>query len=162
MSKHTRSAAVFALVALSLVATGCKKKKDFETNVKLTRLQVVKRDEKGSPLTMDVEVTYVDCPGTQIEILRSGPEFASCMQKYKLDDQVGVRIKRVKDPEGFWDWDVLQVGDCTRVPDPHDEASYKMVRECSDWQVNKVSVGFECDYSDQKVLKKKCPWFSKH
>lgn len=163
MNRRIRHTVLLAVAVAALFgASGCKKKKDYETKVKLTRLATVRTDEAGKPLTMDVEYQFSECPGTQIEIIRGGPEFSRCMAKYKLGDEVTLQIKRFKDPEGFWDWDILKVGDCGRVPDPNDQASYKMVRECSDLKVNEVSVGFECDYSEQKALKKSCPWFSRH
>lgn len=160
--RHRTAVLSIVALALGLSSAGCKKKKDYETKVTLTRLGIVRKDEAGNPLTMDVEYQFSECPGTQIEIIRGGPEFSRCMTKYKLGDRVDIQIKRFKDPEGFWDWDILKVGDCGRVPDPNDQASYKMVRECSDWKVNEVSVGFDCDYSEQKALKKACPWFARH
>jgi len=43
-----------------------------------------------------------------------------------------------------------------------DEASYKLVRDCQDWQVNGQRAGFVCNYTNKKELNKKCPWFFRH
>ena len=73
-----------------------------------------------------------------------------------------LKLEHHWDPEGFYDYDVFEVQGCPRPPDPNDEASYKMVRECADWNVNGTRVGFQCNYTNKKELNKKCPWFQKH
>jgi hypothetical protein len=65
------------------------------------------------------------------------------------------------DDEGHWTFEVHEAAGCKRPPDPNDEASFKMIRDCGDWVVNGAPVGFQCDYSDQKRLVQKCPWFKK-
>jgi hypothetical protein len=148
-------AAVFGLL------TACHRPKHYDANVEVTRIAVVRKDETGKPLTLDFEVSYVECPGSQMEVVRGGPEFAACVGKYKVGDRVKVGIDHEWDDEGFYKWTVRTVGDCTRVPDPNDEASYAMVRECEDWSVNGTRVGFQCKYIPEKKLVDKCPWFKR-
>jgi hypothetical protein len=161
LSKH-RSArsglAAFAWVALA--ASGCHRSKTYEANVEVTRISPVRKDEQGTALTMDVEVSYVECPGTQIEVIRGGREFAKCIaEKVKVGEKVKVKLEHHYEPEGHYDYDVFEVQGCPRPPDPHDEASYKMVRECADWNVNGVRVGFQCKYQNKTELNRQCPWF---
>ena len=154
---------VMALVVGSLpFASGCHRSKEYEANVEITRTMVLRKDEAGAPTNSDAEFSYIECPGTQIEIIRGGKEFSECMKKYKVGDKVKVKLTHAWDPEGHWDYDVHELGGCKRPPDPNDEASYKMVRDCADWNVNGVRVGFECKYADKVELTKKCPWFKKH
>lgn len=153
---------VLGLVAASLPLAGCHKSKTYEATVEVTRVASTRKDENGVPVSMDVELSYVECPGTQIEVIRGGKDFAACVQqKVKVGDKVKVKLEHHWDPEGFYDFDVFEVQGCPRPPDPNDEASYKMVRECSDWNVNGARVGFQCNYQDKKELNKKCPWFKK-
>ena len=74
-------------------------------------------------------------------------------------DKVTVAIDHEWVPEGHYRWTVRRVGDCERVRDPSDEASYAMVRECDDLVVNGTRVGFQCKYLPEKKLVEKCPWF---
>ena len=92
-------------------------------------------------------------------MIRGGKEFSECMKKYKVGDKVKAKLTHAWDAEGRWDYDVHELGGCKRPPDPNDEASYKMIRDCSDWNVNGTRVGFTCKYSEKTELNKKCPWF---
>ena len=150
---------VMALVALPVLA--CHRPKEFEANVEITRTMVIRKDESGVPLTSDAEFSYVECPGTQIEVIRGGKDFSECMKQHKVGEKVKVKLTYAWDNEGFWDYDVHELGGCRRPPDPNDEASYKMVRDCADWNVNGTRVGFQCKYTDKTELNKKCPWFKK-
>lgn len=150
-----------ALVGAVLLA-GCHKSKQYETTVEVTRLSAVRKDESGAVASTDIELSYVECPGSQIEVVRGGREFSSCVAgKIKVGDRIKVRLEHRWDPEGFYDYDVFEVQGCPRPADPNDEASFKMVRECSDWSVNGTSVGFQCNYQNKRELNKKCPWFTK-
>lgn len=162
MKTMLRNVLVLSLVALALPLAGCHRAKTYEANVEVTRLEVVRKDETGSAITTDLEFSFVECPGTQIEVIRGGKEFSDCVQKLKVGDKVKVKLEHKWDPEGHYDYDVFQVNDCKRPPDPNDEASYKMVRDCRDWNVNGTRVGFQCNYADKKELNKKCPWFKVH
>ncbi len=142
-----------------LLSSGCHRPKHYETNVEVTRVTAVRKDEQGKILTLDLEVTYAECPGTQMEVMRGDATFAACVSKYKVGDKVKVGLDHVWDPEGHYEWQVRKVGECDRVIDPADEASYGVVRECSDWDVNGTRVGFQCTYIPEKALLQKCPWF---
>ncbi len=150
---------ILAIAILAGSLLSCHRSKTYEATVELTRLTAVRKDEQGTVLSQDVEFSYVDCPGSQIEVLRGGKEFAACMSQAKVGDKVKVKLLHSWDSEGFYDYDVFEVQGCKRPPDKNDEASYKMVRQCSDWSVNGTRVGFQCNYSDKKELNKKCPWF---
>ncbi len=148
---------VVALAAFPLA--GCHRTKQYEATVEVTRFEVVRKDETGAPITTDVEVSYAECPGTQSELIRGGKEFSDCVKSMKVGDKAKVKLEHVWDPEGHYDYHVLQVNECKRPWDPNDEASTKVVRDCADWTVNGVRVGFQCNYTDKKELNKKCPWF---
>jgi len=150
---------VSSIVLMLLLIAGCHRPKHYEANVEVTRISTVRKDEAGKPLTLDFEVSYVECPGTQIEVLRGDAAFAACVGKYKVGEKVKVGIDHVWADEGVYKWIVRKIGDCNRIPDPNDEASYAMVRECDDWSVNGTRVGFQCKYSPEKNLVDKCPWF---
>lgn len=152
--------ALCVLVCVLLV--GCHKTKRYESSVEVTRVAPVRKDQNGKALTLDFEFSFVDCPGTQIEVIRGDAAFAECVQKYKVGERVKLAIDHLWVDEGHYDWVVRRVGDCERIPDPNDEASYAMVRECDDWLVNGQRVGFQCRYIPEKKLVDKCPWFRRH
>lgn len=158
----TTTIVLAAAAAAALLTTGCHRTKQYEATVEIDRLSVVRVDEAGHRLTTDLAFSYVECPGDQEEVLRGGKEFSECIAKHKVGDKVKVKVVHAYDPEGFYDYDVIEVDGCKRPPDPHDEASNKEVRECSDWVVHGATVGFQCMYTDKKELNKKCPWFKKH
>lgn len=139
--------------------TACHRSKHYEANVEVTRMGVVRKDDDGKTLTLDLEMTYVECPGSQVEVLRGDAAFAACASKYKVGDKLKVSIDHDWAPEGHYKWIVRKIGDCDRVQDPNDEASYAMVRECDDWLVNGTRVGFQCKYIPEQQLVDKCPWF---
>lgn len=159
MKKLTLCISIICSVA---ALSACHRPKDYEATVQVTRKEILRKDEAGNPLSADLEFSYFECPGTQIEVIRGGKEFSECIKKLNLGDKVKVKLTHAWDAEGHWDYDVYQVNECKRPPDPNDEASYKMVRDCSDWNVNGQRVGFQCNYADKKELNKKCPWFRTH
>lgn len=153
---------VLFLAASSLPLGACNKPKQYEATVEVTRIGIVRKDETGAPTSTDVEFSYLDCPGTQTEVVRGGKEFSACVQgKLALGQRVKVKVEHRWDPEGHYTYDVHEIHGCPRPPDPNDEASFKTIRECSDWTVNGAPVGFQCDYENKKELNKKCPWFKK-
>jgi hypothetical protein len=160
--KTTKKILVTALVLSALPLVGCHRSKHYDVNVELTRISPLRKDDLGNAISTDVEFSYVECPGTQIEVMRGGKEFSACIKQFKVGDRIKVKLEHHWDPEGFYDYDVYEVGGCKRPPDPNDEASYKLVRECADWNVNGARVGFQCNYTNKKELNKKCPWFFKH
>lgn len=161
MTTITKKLLVTALVLTALPLVACHKQKTYETTVEVTRVSVPRRDEKGAALSTDFEFSYVECPGSQFEVIRGGKEFSDCVAKFKVGDKVKVKILHAWDPEGHYDSDVFEVQGCPRPPDKNDEASFKTIRDCSDWTVNGTRVGFQCNYTDKKELNKKCPWFLK-
>lgn len=152
---------VSLLLVCAFVGSACHRTTQHEANVEVTRSHSTRKDEAGKPLTVDFEFSYVECPGSQIEVIRGDAKFAECTSKYKVGDRVKVAIEHKWGDEGVYKWTVTKVGDCVRVPDPDDEASFAMVRECNDWQVNGTRVGFQCKYAPEKNLIDKCPWFRK-
>ncbi len=145
-----------------LAFAGCgKKTKWYDSKVEITRVDAVRKDAKGKWLDLDVEFTYPDCPGQQTEVIRGDPAFAQCMSKYKIGDKVPVRIEYHFLDEGYWDWDIHEMGGCKRPPDPEDEASFDTVQECEPLKVNGVDEGFVCNRIPQKELLAKCPWFNR-
>lgn len=147
-------------IGVVLVVTGCRHQTShYETNVEVTRIAKVRRDDAGKPMVVDVEVKFVDCPGDQVEVVRGGPEFAACIDEHRVGDKLKVSIDHVWSSEGYYTSKIVKLGDCARAVDPDDEASYAMVRECDDWKVNGQKVGFECRYVPEKKLIKACPWF---
>lgn len=159
--KRRAGLAAFVLVSLASLAA-CHRPRKYEATVQLERMRVVRRDETGRPLTIDVELSYFECPGDQVEVVRGGAEFAECLGEYHVGDKVKAQIEQRWHPDGHYKWHVLDVGGCARPLDANDEASYTMIRECEDWKENGATVGFHCNVAPQKTLLKKCPWFSKH
>jgi hypothetical protein len=150
------------LACLALFLAACQPgPKEYTSNVKITRLDVVRRDATGAPVTTDVEVSYEECPGFQHEVIRGGREFSACMAKHKIDAMVPVKIVHAPGAGGYLESKIHEVGGCSRPPDPRDEASFQTVRDCSPMLVNGVEVGFECRYLGKKELVKKCPWFKR-
>lgn len=156
-----RRRSVFLVVLFALVATGCHRTKSFEANVEVTRVTPIRKDEQGKTLTQDFEFSYFECPGTQIEVVRGDTKFAECTSKFKVGDKVKVAIDHRWADEGVYKANVTKIGDCERIADPADEASFAMVRECDDWDVNGTRVGFQCKYTPEKKLVDKCPWFQR-
>jgi hypothetical protein len=152
---HAVVTMAFALVA----SAGCHRPKSHEANVEVTRVQAVRKDEAGGPHA-GLRV-HTECPGTQIEVVRGDAKFSACTGKYKVGDKVKVSIQHVWSDQDVYQWTVTKVGDCERVSDAADEASYALVRECDDWEVNGARVGFQCKYTPEKKLIDKCPWFKR-
>ncbi|MBX3262322.1 MAG: hypothetical protein KF782_21750 [Labilithrix sp.] len=150
-----------ATLVAGAAAGGCHRPKHYETTVEITRVSVVRKDESNKPLVLDVEVAYSECPGEQLEVVRGGLEFAPCAGKLKVGDKVKVGIDHEWTDEGHYKWTIRTLGECSRVPDPNDEASYALVRECEDLTVNGARVGFQCKYIPERGLVDKCPWFQR-
>ena len=144
-----------------LFACGCHSgNKSYQSRVEMTRFDVVHRDDAGTPLTGDIELEWTDCPGEQREITRGNQAFVECMAKYKPGDQLPVQVDWGWDaPSEQYDWDITKVGDCTRPPEAHDEASFDMVQECETLKEQGVPVGFHCSRVPKHELLEKCPWF---
>jgi hypothetical protein len=166
--------AALPLVGLGalLVATACgDKPKIFDTNVEIARIRPIRRDEKTNQiLTLDVEVSFVDCPGEQKKMIRGDKAFAECLYsasgespKHKVGDKVPVKIAFGPRADGSgYENKLVKVAECTRKPDPKDEASYEVVQDCEPLVVNGVDVGVHCDRKRNRELLHKCPWFRVH
>jgi hypothetical protein len=151
---------VVASAALGVLAAGCGSKPVwYESQVELVRFDVVRRDAEGKPVTADVEISYDSCPGYQHEVMRGATEFAICMEKHKVGEKLSAKILWSYGNHGYYVWEVHQLGDCRRPPEPEDEASFSIVRDCEDWKVHEASVGFRCKYIGKEKLNAVCPWF---
>lgn len=151
-----------AAIAFALLAPGCgAKEKWYDSTVAITRMDIVRRDDKGAALDMDIEFSYEQCPGQQMEVIRGDATFAACMQKHKIGDKVPVRVQHHALDEGYWDWDIQEMDGCKRSPDPDDRASFDTVQECEPILVNGVKEGFRCNRIPERVLLNKCPWFAR-
>jgi hypothetical protein len=158
-----RAGSWLLLAVLGLSGSACDPEEAWYTSeVAITRLDVVRKDNAtGKTLTLDVEVSYEQCPGSQYEVARGGVEFGACMAKYKVGDRVTAKVRWFKGDYGYYESKIHQLGDCERVPDPHDEASFTVVRDCEDWTVSGTKSGFRCFYLDKHKLNEACPWFKK-
>lgn len=155
-----RKKSITILIFLFFLITCKKQEKVFEANLGLNLIKVIKKDAEKKPLVLDVEVTYPDCPGHQIEILRGNRDFANCiLENYKVGDTVTGSIRWKWDTLGFYRWQIERIGKCERWVDPQDEFSYEMVEECEDYIVYGSKVGFVCKRIPTANLIAKCPWF---
>lgn len=150
-----------ATVALGLLiaASACAKPTDYETQVQVVRKVPVERDDKGAAHAVDLELAYVDCPGSQTEALRADEAFATCVAGLKTGDRTKATVRHRPRNDGRWESVIVKVGGCDRVAEADDPASFTLARECTDLRVNGVVVGFECNYLPERALVAKCPWF---
>ena len=123
-----------SMIVACLFAVGCHRTKHYDATVEVVRVAVVQKDDDGRAVSTDVEISYRECPGDQVELIRGGPEFSTCVAKLKVGDKVTVKVVHAWDPEGFYDHDVYEVNGCKRPPDHHDEDSFKTIRQCGDWR----------------------------
>ena len=154
-------APALALAAQSLWTLACSTEKTFDTNVEIVRVRPIRRD-LGDPsvvLTVDIEVSYAECPGEQRKMIRGDKAFAACVMKHKVGDKVPARLTWAMDDKGAYGNKIIKLAECERKLDPNDEASYEVVQDCEDLVVNGVVVGVHCDRKRTKELLEKCPWF---
>jgi len=152
-----------ACAALLSIA-GCERgaHASYEPQVKISRLSVVRRDAAtGGAVTIDVELSFVHCPGEQLEVVRGGAEFAECIARYRAGDEVPIRLVTRPSKDGHLAHDVTMIGGCARPPDPADEGSFLTAQECVDVNVHGARVGFRCDRVPRRHLTKLCPWFAR-
>jgi hypothetical protein len=150
----------FILILLLLFISCRKGPVNYESTIELNRLEVVSYDKSNKPLTMDVEITYPECPGDQIEIIRGDKKFTDCiLANFKKHDRATASILWQWNELGFYDWEVNKIGPCERKVDKDDEVSYDMIEECEDYVVYGNNVGFRCKRIATSDLIKKCPWF---
>ncbi|HEU4411016.1 MAG TPA: ATP-binding protein [Polyangiaceae bacterium] len=152
-------AARLAPLAACLLLGGCTPKdRHYESVVQLSRRDVVERDDKGNPVSIDVELEWDPCPGDQFQTIRGGPEFTACMAKYEVGDMLPVVVRHFWSTRGFYRWSVLKLGDCDRPPERGDTTSFEKIQECSDVKSYGVNVGFQCSRKPYADLIKICPW----
>jgi hypothetical protein len=149
---------------LILFSLFCKKAdKFYETNVEITRKDIVVYDADKKPMVIDLEINYRDCPGNQVEVIRGGKEFANCINSIgrSVGERIHIDIKWEWNDSGYYKWTVVKVGSCERIIDPLDEVSFDLVEECEDYFVYGNQIGFVCKKIPTDVLINSCPWFRK-
>jgi hypothetical protein len=149
------------VMLVPLAACGAKSKRH-ESRIEIIRTEVIRADDKGEPLTIDVEMQFEDCPGDQRKTIRGDRQFSACMRRYKTGEIVPVTIDHAPNEWGDLVPQITKIGECDHRLDPNDEASFEIVQVCSDLVVNSVRVGFRCDRRPSKELLAKCPWFRRH
>jgi hypothetical protein len=148
----------------ALASSGCSQKpRTFDTNVEIVRIRPINRDPDTNEVrTVDVEVSFADCPGEQRKMIRGDKAFAACIMKHQSKDKVPAKLWYGKVDDEHLGNKIVKLADCDRKPDPKDEASFEVIQDCEDILVNGVSVGVHCDRKPSKELLAKCPWFKKH
>lgn len=156
---RTTAAVASALLLLVSFVAACSKPKHFTSTVEVVQTQVFGTDP-GAPSVMDLELVFVDCPGKQRNIIRGDKTFAGCAKKYKKGEKVPVEIlMSYRSERGEYRSEIVKVGDCERIVDPKDDASYEVVQKCSDVVINGAVTGVHCDKTRGDELVSKCPWF---
>ncbi len=147
------------LVLLPGLSSCSSKAKIYDTSVELVRLEVIRADDQGNPLTVDVEMSFEQCPGEQRKTIRGDKFFSACILKHKTGEKVPAKIEHALNEHGEMTPQIVGLAGCERKLDPNDEASFEVVQVCTDLVVNSVKVGFHCDRRPTKELLEKCPWF---
>ena len=160
MSRPTLLALALALATAALSASCKPKHVDYTSTALIGRVTVIRTDDKGAPLTGDVEVDWDDCPGDQKEVIRGDAAFVACVSKLPINSKQSVKV-RWSAGEQAHDWEILALGPCPRTPDPDDETSFDMVQECEPVVEHGANVGFHCNRVPKKALVAKCPWFKR-
>jgi hypothetical protein len=143
-----------------LVLSGCARSgKTYDTEVEILRLEVIRADEQGNPLTVDVEMQFEKCPGDQRKTIRGDKTFAACILKHKAGEIVPAKLSHDMDDHGELRPHILGLAGCEHRIDPNDEAAFEVVQVCTDLVVNSVKVGFHCDRRPSPQLLAACPWF---
>ncbi len=148
------------LFPLLVASPGCRPEhKEFVSSVTLNRISVVERDDKGNAVSTDVELRWKECPGEQLQLMRSGKEFSECMKKHKPGETAVVKVLWEWDEHGHYDWHVIDVGGCPAPPVDDDDSSFDQIQECVPSIQHDAVVGFHCDRLPEGELLEKCPWF---
>lgn len=149
------------LIGLGLAAASlgaCSKPTRYTSTVEVVQTQTF--GNSSAPAVMDLEVVFVDCPGTQRKLIRGDKVFAACARKLAKGDKVPVEIAMTyRSDRGEYRNDIVKIGGCERTIDPQDEASYESVQQCTDVVVNGIVSGVRCDRTRGDDLIAKCPWF---
>lgn len=159
------SVSTLSILYFNFIFSGCKEsQKQYNTEVEITRMDFVNVNEKNEPVTIDIEISYNQCPGNQYEVIRGDAEFASCILKTgkKVGEKFLVEIVWKWNPLGYYKWFVVKLDSCERKVDPLDEVSYDLVEECEDYKVYGNVVGFTCRRIPSGNLIQSCPWFRRN
>lgn len=163
-----------AVAGSAILATACSgKPKTFTTNVQLVEINPVTWDQAENITSLDLKVSFVDCPGDQEKIFRGDKAFAECVwsnkrngdkAKHNEGDKVPATVSFYPRADGSgYKYDIIKVANCERKVDPLDRGSdYDHVQTCKDLVVNGVNIGVRCDRTRNAELLKKCPWFQVH
>lgn len=160
-------AVVLAATAMGTFAlagtTSCTSGKDtaYEAKAKVLRHVVNRKDASGTPLVVDVELDFPECPGEVKKLIRGGGAFAPCITKLAPGSDVTVKLVSAMKRNGRRSSRVVQVGECVREPDPTDSRSYDTVRMCEKVETDGIPVGFRCDMEPSEKLLAACPWLAK-
>jgi hypothetical protein len=147
------------VLLLPLLASCGSRPREYNANVKIVRLEIIRKDDQGTPLTTDVEMSFEECPGEQRKTIRGDRSFSECILRHKADEMVPIKIAHHADEHGEMRADITDIAGCFHRNDPNEAASFEVVQVCSDMIVNSVKVGFHCDRKPSKELLDKCPWF---
>lgn len=155
-------AALFA-IAIVVAATGCHRPKRYSATAEVKRISAPRTEAEGQAGGVaEIELEYTRCPGAQIEVVRGDAEFAGCLEKLAhVGGTVPIAVEHRWSDEGHWDHEVLEIAGCRHRHDPHEEGSFKIVRECHDTRSNDTPVGFRCNTVANEELVKACPWFER-
>jgi hypothetical protein len=140
--------------------SACSKPMKYSATVEVVQAQVFGGDTQAAPSVMDLDLVFTECPGRQRDIIRGDKAFATCARKFKKGDKLSVDLVTTWRPDrGEYRSEIVKVGDCDRVVDPRDEASYEVVQQCTDLVINGVVMGVHCDKTRNAALIARCPWF---
>ena len=149
------------LVVLVPTLLGCKKKPmHHTTTVEVHQVQHYGNIAAGRIGTTDLELNFVNCPGTARQVVRASKAFTECAPNIKAGDRLEAEIVSSYNIErGSYRSEILRLGACSVKADPKDEANYETVQMCTDLEATGVTVGVRCDRTRSKELLAKCPWF---
>ena len=157
---HLRVPHFVALAATLLAAPGCRSKEaTFDSRVRIDRVEIVGRDEQRNPVSVDVSLSWVECPGTQRQSIRSGRALAQCLPKLGKGEVVPVRVIWEKEDHGGYDWHVVEIAGCAIPPVDDDDSSFESIQDCHPSIQHGAVLGFHCDRLPEGELLEKCPWF---
>jgi hypothetical protein len=157
------SIALFCLLLLTQIfTTSCRdNNKRFYSKVEIIRMDVTNFNERNEPRTLDLEISYPECPGNQIEVIRGNREFAKCILQTgkKVGNLFDAEIEWKWNPLGYYKWYILKLDSCERKIDKQDDLSFDLVEECKDMIEYGNVVGFTCWRIPSGTLIQQCPWF---
>lgn len=152
---------VLAAAVVLLLASCSHRERRFESVCQIVRTSEVEEDETGKVTQFDVEMEWDPCPGDQFQVVRGGAEFAECMKKHEAGEYVPVKVVQNWDTRGYYVWDVEQVADCPRPPQPGVHGSYEKSQECNETKAHGHTDGFACSRKPFRQLISICPWMAR-